>query len=171
MSAAPQASPALLAERINASYGQSHILRNLDFRVMPGETVSLLGRNGMGKTTLLRTLMGLLHPSSGRIRLGGVDTAGAVPFDVGEPDPCPGERRRRDVVQPLGVGAGGDLGHDPAVGVVQRVLADDLGGEDLGPRPAGAGADHRGGGVVAAALDAEDHAHLASLVAPWAGGR
>ncbi len=44
-------------------YGQSHILRDVSFRVMPGETVSLLGRNGMGKTTLLRTLMGLLRPA------------------------------------------------------------------------------------------------------------
>ncbi len=71
------AAPALLAERLNTYYGQSHILRNVDFRVMPRETVSLLGRNGMGKTTLLRSMMGLVRPRTGRIRLNGVDIAGA----------------------------------------------------------------------------------------------
>jgi branched-chain amino acid transport system ATP-binding protein len=68
--------PALLAEGINTYYGQSHILRNVGFRVMPRETVSLLGRNGMGKTTLLRSLMGLTRPRTGRIRLNGIDIAG-----------------------------------------------------------------------------------------------
>jgi ABC-type molybdenum transport system ATPase subunit/photorepair protein PhrA len=51
--AAPAAAPMLVAERIDTYYGLSHILRGVDFRVMPQETVSLLGRNGMGKTTLL----------------------------------------------------------------------------------------------------------------------
>jgi branched-chain amino acid transport system ATP-binding protein len=68
--------PILAAEGINTYYGQSHILRNVSFRVMPRETVSLLGRNGMGKTTLLRSLMGLTRPRTGRIRLNGVDIAG-----------------------------------------------------------------------------------------------
>src|SRR5437762_14355462 len=76
MSAATD-TPALIAEGLNASYGQSHILRNLSFRVMPRETVSLLGRNGMGKTTLLRTLMGLVRPRTGRIELNGRDVTGA----------------------------------------------------------------------------------------------
>lgn len=74
--------PALLADGLNASYGRSHILRDLSFRVMPRETVSLLGRNGMGKTTLLRTLMGLLRPTSGRIVLDGEDVTGARPSAV-----------------------------------------------------------------------------------------
>jgi branched-chain amino acid transport system ATP-binding protein len=69
--------PALLAEKLNAYYGQSHILRNLDFQVMPDETVSLLGRNGMGKTTLLRTLVGLVRTRSGQIQLNGTDVTGA----------------------------------------------------------------------------------------------
>jgi branched-chain amino acid transport system ATP-binding protein len=69
--------PALRAEKLNAYYGQSHILRNLDFRVMADETVSLLGRNGMGKTTLLRTLVGLVRPRSGTIRLNGADITAA----------------------------------------------------------------------------------------------
>jgi branched-chain amino acid transport system ATP-binding protein len=70
-------SPALLAEGINTYYGASHILRNVSFRVMPRETVSLLGRNGMGKTTLLRSLMGLTRPRSGAIALNGRDITGA----------------------------------------------------------------------------------------------
>ncbi len=65
--------PAILAENINTHYGRSHILRSVSFRVAPGETVSLLGRNGMGKTTLLRTLAGLVRPSSGSIQLNGRD--------------------------------------------------------------------------------------------------
>jgi branched-chain amino acid transport system ATP-binding protein len=67
------AAPALQAEKLNAYYGRSHILRDLDFQVGPDETVSLLGRNGMGKTTLLRTLVGLVRARSGAIRLNGAD--------------------------------------------------------------------------------------------------
>jgi branched-chain amino acid transport system ATP-binding protein len=69
--------PALRAEKLNAYYGQSHVLRNIDFHVTADETVSLLGRNGMGKTTLLRTLMGLVRARSGQIQLSGVDVTGA----------------------------------------------------------------------------------------------
>jgi branched-chain amino acid transport system ATP-binding protein len=65
--------PAIHAETINTHYGRSHILRGVSFHVAPGETVSLLGRNGMGKTTLLRTLAGLVRPSSGKIELNGKD--------------------------------------------------------------------------------------------------
>jgi branched-chain amino acid transport system ATP-binding protein len=71
------ARPALRAEKLNAYYGQSHVLRNIDFRVMADETVSLLGRNGMGKTTLMRTLIGLVRSRSGEIRLNGNDITGA----------------------------------------------------------------------------------------------
>jgi branched-chain amino acid transport system permease protein len=72
----------LEATGINTFYGQSHILHDVDFRVAPGETVSLLGRNGMGKTTLLRTLMGLKPPRSGSIRLGARDMVGERPSVV-----------------------------------------------------------------------------------------
>jgi len=80
--AAPQAAPALEVQRLNTYYGLSHILRNIDFRVMPQETVTLLGRNGMGKTTLLRTLMGLVRPKSGRISVGTRDITGWRPSAV-----------------------------------------------------------------------------------------
>jgi branched-chain amino acid transport system ATP-binding protein len=72
----------LHAERLNVFYGQSHILRDLSFQVGAQETVSLLGRNGMGKTTLLRTLMGLVPARSGRIELNGGDVTGARPSAI-----------------------------------------------------------------------------------------
>ena len=63
-------------------YGSSHVLRGVEFRVAPGETVGLLGRNGMGKTTLLRALLGHVVPRRGEIRLRGIDATGARPERV-----------------------------------------------------------------------------------------
>jgi urea transport system ATP-binding protein len=56
---------------LNVYYGESHILRDVDLSVAPGKMVCLIGRNGVGKTTLLKSLMGLLVPRSGEIRLEG----------------------------------------------------------------------------------------------------
>jgi branched-chain amino acid transport system ATP-binding protein len=67
----------LHARGLDTFYGASHILRGVNFRVGAGETVSLLGRNGMGKTTLLRTLMGLLKPKRGSIVFNGRDVTGS----------------------------------------------------------------------------------------------
>jgi branched-chain amino acid transport system ATP-binding protein len=80
--AAVDLAPALTAEGIDTYYGQSHVLRGVNFRVMPQETVSLLGRNGMGKTTLLRTLMGLVRPRRGRIAINGHDLTGERPARI-----------------------------------------------------------------------------------------
>jgi urea transport system ATP-binding protein len=55
----------LVVKELNQYYGGSHILRNLSFEVPPGKVTTLLGRNGVGKTTLLRTLMGLVPAKSG----------------------------------------------------------------------------------------------------------
>ena len=52
---------------LNVFYGESHILRNVDLSIAPGQMVCLIGRNGVGKTTLLRSIMGLLSPRSGQI--------------------------------------------------------------------------------------------------------
>ena len=57
----------LALENINAYYGESHILRNVSFTIEPGEVVCLMGRNGIGKTTTLKTLTGLLPASRGRL--------------------------------------------------------------------------------------------------------
>ncbi len=56
---------------LNTYYGESHILREVDITVNPGEMVCLIGRNGVGKTTLLKSLIGLLSPRSGEILFNG----------------------------------------------------------------------------------------------------
>lgn len=81
-SSATISAPPLRAERLNTFYDRSHVLRDLDFHVGHQETVSLLGRNGMGKTTLLRTLMGLTPPRSGHVILNGRDVTRARPSVV-----------------------------------------------------------------------------------------
>lgn len=57
----------LQVSNLNVYYGESHILRNVDLSVAPGEMVCSIGRNGVGKTTLLKTIMGLLKPRTGQI--------------------------------------------------------------------------------------------------------
>ena len=63
----------LTIENLNQYYGGSHILRGLSFEVPTGKVTALLGRNGVGKTTLLKTLMGLVPAASGSVRFGGTD--------------------------------------------------------------------------------------------------
>ncbi len=58
----------LQVEAINTYYGKSHILQNVSLDVASGEAVALLGRNGVGKTTTLRSVMGLSPPRGGSIR-------------------------------------------------------------------------------------------------------
>ena len=57
----------LEVKSLNTYYGESHILRNVDMNVCSGEMVCLIGRNGVGKTTLLKSLIGLLKPRRGDI--------------------------------------------------------------------------------------------------------
>jgi len=72
----------LEAEHLAAAYGASQILFDIHFQLEAGETVCLLGRNGVGKTTTLRTVMGMLKPASGRIRFEGSDIGGVPPHKV-----------------------------------------------------------------------------------------
>ncbi len=72
--------PLLNVEGLNVYYGQSHIIRDLSFKLMPGQAVCLLGRNGMGKTTTLKTIMGLLKQRSGELSLDGDVISNAQPF-------------------------------------------------------------------------------------------
>ncbi|MGA1621373.1 MAG: ATP-binding cassette domain-containing protein, partial [Synechocystis sp.] len=60
----------LQISNLNVYYGESHILRNVDMSIAPGQMVCLIGRNGVGKTTLLKTIMGLLSPRSGQLVYG-----------------------------------------------------------------------------------------------------
>lgn len=70
--------PALEIDAIHTYYGQSYVLQGLSLRVGRGEIVAVLGRNGVGKTTLMRSIVGLNPPRSGRIRFLGDDIAGAA---------------------------------------------------------------------------------------------
>ena len=63
--------PLLEVKQLQAGYGRSTVLFGVDLVVAPGEIVGLLGRNGMGKTTLVRSIAGLLRPSAGEIRFAG----------------------------------------------------------------------------------------------------
>ena len=64
----------LAVEKINSFYGDSHILFDVSLHVQKNEVVALLGRNGAGKSTTLKTLMGLVRPHSGRIEFDGTET-------------------------------------------------------------------------------------------------
>lgn len=67
---------------LNTYYGASHVLRGLDFTVERGQTVGLMGRNGMGKSTLLKSIVGLLQPRSGRIDFQGQAIHGQTPYAI-----------------------------------------------------------------------------------------
>ena len=70
----------MVVEGLNQYYGGSHILRDVSFEVPAGKVTALLGRNGVGKTTLLKTLMGLVPARTGRIRFGDADLKDAKPY-------------------------------------------------------------------------------------------
>ena len=70
------------AHDIHAWYGSSHILHGIDFHLRRGETVGLLGRNGMGKSTLIRSLLGHVKQRSGRIELQQQAMSGARPYQA-----------------------------------------------------------------------------------------
>src|SRR5215510_6302694 len=63
----------LQVEKLNVYYGESHILRDVSFAVEPGQVACLMGRNGVGKTTTLKAIMGLLLTRSGQIKFDGTD--------------------------------------------------------------------------------------------------
>jgi branched-chain amino acid transport system ATP-binding protein len=74
--------PLLRVDGLHAHYGKSHVLRGVSLQVGRGEVVSLLGRNGSGRSTTLKALMGLVPPSAGRIELAGRALAGAPPHAI-----------------------------------------------------------------------------------------
>jgi branched-chain amino acid transport system ATP-binding protein len=67
---------------LNAWYGESHILHGVEFSVRAGEVVTLLGRNGAGRTTTLRAIMGLVGARKGSILIDGVETVGMAPHRI-----------------------------------------------------------------------------------------
>ncbi|HEU5321875.1 MAG TPA: ATP-binding cassette domain-containing protein, partial [Methylomirabilota bacterium] len=76
------AAPLLDVREIHTAYGLSRVLFGVSVEVRAGECVCLLGRNGVGKTTTMRSIMGLTPPSSGRVLWKGRDITGAAPFRV-----------------------------------------------------------------------------------------
>lgn len=74
---APSAQPLIKASGLHTYYGSSHVLHGVDLSINAGETVCLLGRNGMGKTTTLRSILGLVRPRAGQVHIKGVDLTGA----------------------------------------------------------------------------------------------
>ena len=80
--AAPMADLILDARGVHAWYGSSHVLHGVDLQIARGETVGLLGRNGMGKSTLIRTLLGHVTQRDGAIFVAGHDVSKAQPHTV-----------------------------------------------------------------------------------------
>ena len=89
----------LALDDVHAHYGKSHVLHGVSLRVEPGEVVGLLGRNGVGKSTTLKAVMGLVRPSRGRVSLEGRDITGLSPHAI-----CRlGMTRTFQIVQPFAV--------------------------------------------------------------------
>ena len=72
----------LEANGLHSFYGVSHILHGVDFTVARGETIGLMGRNGMGKTTLIKSMLGLVRPKQGAVRVRGKEMTHAAPHAI-----------------------------------------------------------------------------------------
>ena len=72
------------ARGLHTYYGSSHILRGVDFSIARGEAVGLMGRNGMGKSTLLKSMLGLVRPRAGSVWVKGVEMTHALPHRIAQ---------------------------------------------------------------------------------------
>ena len=72
----------LEARELHTYYGASHVLHGVDFRIDAGEAVGLMGRNGMCKSTLIRSMLGFVKPRHGEVRVRGTPMSGADPFRI-----------------------------------------------------------------------------------------
>jgi branched-chain amino acid transport system ATP-binding protein len=72
----------LEARQLAASYGESQILFGIDFELERGETACILGRNGVGKTTTMKVVMGLLKPLRGSVVFDGIEIGGKQPYEI-----------------------------------------------------------------------------------------
>jgi branched-chain amino acid transport system ATP-binding protein len=77
-------SAAISVKNLRAGYRNTNVLFGIDLDIAAGQVTTLMGRNGMGKTTTVRCLMGLLKPSAGTILLGDADITGAPPYDIAQ---------------------------------------------------------------------------------------
>lgn len=80
MNAGAGEAPIVEARGLHTYYGSSHILHGVDLSIEAGESVSLMGRNGMGKTTTIRSILGLTPPRRGTVTIHGRDMTGARPY-------------------------------------------------------------------------------------------
>jgi len=76
--------PLIEARELHTYYDESHILRGVSLALAPGEALGLMGRNGMGKTTLIRTIMGLVRPRSGSVSVDGADVTRDPAFRIAQ---------------------------------------------------------------------------------------
>src|SRR5579863_9181008 len=74
--------PQLVVAGLQAWYGESHILHGVDFEVRRGEVVTLLGRNGAGRTTTLKAILGLAGKRTGSVRVNGTETVALAPHRI-----------------------------------------------------------------------------------------
>ena len=74
--------PAIVLKDVHSWYGESHIMHGVHLEVKPGEVVTLLGRNGAGRTTTLRAIMGLVGKRTGSIQVNGVETVKLAPHHI-----------------------------------------------------------------------------------------
>ncbi len=118
--------PIIDARGLHSFYGTSHILHGVDFSVRAGEAVGVMGRNGVGKTTLLRTLLGHVEPRHGEVKINGRVMTGAAPHLIARQGIAyvPEGRGifanlsvRENLIMPARTGT-----HDPADWTYERVL-------------------------------------------------
>ncbi len=76
------AEPLIEVKDLHTNYGVSHILRGVSMTLARGETIGLMGRNGMGKTTLLKSIMGLVKPRDGSVHICGRPMTGRAPYEI-----------------------------------------------------------------------------------------
>lgn len=115
---------------LNTFYGASHVLQGISLNVAEGELVALLGRNGMGKSTTLKTIMGLVKPRSGSVIFEGKDVTGYPPYKAAQAGIgyVPEDRRifpELSVLDNLLLGIkGGKMGdpNDPNVWTIDRIF-------------------------------------------------
>jgi branched-chain amino acid transport system ATP-binding protein len=81
-------SPLLRLEDVHSYYGDSHVLHGVSLEVAPGRVLTLLGRNGAGKTTVLKSIIGIVRPRSGRILFAGGEIAGQASYRVARSGIC-----------------------------------------------------------------------------------
>ena len=82
MSTTITATPLIEVRGLHTFYGNSHVLHGVDLQIAPGETLALLGRNGVGKSTTIRSLLGLTPPRSGEVRIRGENLTGSAAHKV-----------------------------------------------------------------------------------------